>query len=408
VTTPSRTPLDTTPPGLLRLYYRIVLGVVAVVLLLNVALRVLLGTGLNVTPQRISLYAAILLLSWFGHELVRETDGTHKEPRGLYLGLMGLLLVVLCVETGGLASPYFMLVFSTCVFGALLMAPMKAVLLTSVLAAAYCFTAWLYPSSGGLLDGGIASFAAALRSGRAARAEEVTAMVIHCGFFYVGAYIAMRLTVGFREKVVRLETHATRDPLTGLPNRRGFTEKLDLEIERALQWDWPIAMLVADLDHFKRVNDKFGHPVGDAVLAVAAQLLREAAGPLDHLSRLGGEEFAVAAVGADVRAGGDLADRIVRTFRNHPWDRVNEGLRVTVSVGVAILQPSLNTGGKPDLGQLIDTADRALLQVKQNGRDGYLLAGDLPGRHAAPPAMRPPGDARDGGPSDDHRRLIRH
>jgi diguanylate cyclase (GGDEF)-like protein len=376
VSTTKRAPLDTSPSGLLRLYYRIVLGVVAGVLLLNVALRLIMGTDVRRTPPRSARDGARLLLSWLGHEFARDPDDQPREPRGAYLGLMGLLLVLLCVETGGLSSPYFMLLFSTCVFGALLMAPPKAFLLTSAVSAFYCVTAWLYPSAGGLLEGGLESLKVALQSGRTAEPESVTAMFVHCGFLYVGTYIALRLAVGFRERVVKLETHATRDPLTGLPNRRGFTEKLAKEFERALQWDWPIAMLVADLDHFKRVNDRFGHPVGDVVLAAAAQLLREAAGPLDHLARLGGEEFAVAAVGADPRAGADLADRIVRAFRNHDWDRVQPGMSVTVSVGVAVLLPSRDVNASRELADLIDLADQALLQVKQNGRNGYLVWGD--------------------------------
>jgi diguanylate cyclase (GGDEF)-like protein len=373
-----RRPLDTSPAGLLRLYYRMVLGIVAAVLALETGIRLLIGKGVNLTPQRFVLYGGILLLGWFGHELARDPGEQPREPRGFLLTTLGLMLVLLCVETGGLASPYFLLLLSTCVFGALLMAPKKAFLLTSILAATYCVTAWLYPSSGGLLEGGVHRLIEAVRTPRDASPEEVTAMAVHCSFLFVGSYIAMRLAVGFREQVVRLESNAARDPLTGLPNRRAFTEKLELELDRAVEWDWPIAMLVIDLDHFKKVNDRFGHPVGDAVLGVAAKLLREAAGPMDHLGRIGGEEFAVAAVGADVRHGGDLADRIVRTFRSHPWEETHAGLSVTCSVGVAVLQPSREGLDRKDLGQLIDAADRALFQVKQNGRDGYLLHGGPP------------------------------
>jgi diguanylate cyclase (GGDEF)-like protein len=377
VTASKRPPLDTTPNGLLRLYYRIVLGTVAVVLVLNVVLRLFLVRGVVITPERIALYGGLLLLSWLGHEVARESLPAGREPRGLYLCLLGLLLVALCVETGGLESAYYMLVVVTCVFGALLMRAHKAFLLTSVIAAAYCVATWVHPAAGGLFDVDLASLRRAFLGGRQVEPEEVTALVVHSAFLYVGTYIAMQLAGRFREKVVRLETHATRDPLTGLPNRRGFTEKLGLEFERATQWDWPIAILVADLDLFKRVNDRFGHPVGDAVLVAAAQLLREAAGPLDHLSRLGGEEFAVAAVGADPRHGSELADRIVRSFRTHGWDRIQPGLHVTCSVGVAVIHPGRDGSTSDDLSNLIDIADKALLEVKQNGRNGYLLASDM-------------------------------
>jgi diguanylate cyclase (GGDEF)-like protein len=174
------------------------------------------------------------------------------------------------------------------------------------------------------------------------------------------------------------------DPLTGLPNRRGFMEKLGQQITKAVHWDWPVAILVLDLDHFKKVNDKFGHPVGDQVLAAAAHLMRDAAGPLDNVARIGGEEFAIAAVGAEHNNAADLADRIVRSFRIHDWETLKPGLAVTCSIGVAIRQPSRESQAITDLSDLIDEADRALLLVKQRGRNGYLLASDTGGASPAP------------------------
>ena len=112
------------------------------------------------------------------------------------------------------------------------------------------------------------------------------------------------------------------------------------------------------------------------MLAAAAGLLREAAGPLDHVARIGGEEFAVAAVGADQNNAADLADRIVRSFRGHDWGSLQPGLHVTCSVGVAIRQPGREAQPVTDLSALIDEADRALLQVKQHGRNGYLVAAE--------------------------------
>ena len=144
-----------------------------------------------------------------------------------------------------------------------------------------------------------------------------------------------------------------------------------------MQLDWPIALLAIDLDHFKRVNDTFNHQVGDAVLVETARLMRDAAGPLDHVARLGGEEFAVAAVGVDERQARDLADRLVRMFRVHDWDRVQPGLeRITISVGVAVRAASRGLSRYIDLDALIAEADQALLRVKRNGRDGFLLAGE--------------------------------
>lgn len=376
-----RLPFDTTPRGLQRLYYRIVFYGVAAVLLLEVVTGFAVGTGFQLLPLEVALYGTILLLSWFAFEVNGDAKEDRREPRGILLGFTGILLVLLCIETGGLASGFYMLVFLTCIFGALVMRPVKAFLLVSVIAAVYCLTSWMCPSEGSLLHGDFRLVIARVTEVSFEDARNVSGLVVHCGFLYAGTWIAMRLSSGFREKVVHLEGRASRDPLTGLPNRRGFMEKLSLQMARAIHWDWPVAILMIDLDLFKKVNDRFGHPVGDQVLAATAQLLRETAGPLDNLARIGGEEFAVAAVGADKSHAADLADRIVRGFRAHDWQAVRAGLEITCSVGVATMQPSRETRPLVDLPSLIDEADRALLKVKSRGRNGYLLSGD---------ALRPP------------------
>ena len=376
-------PFDTTHGGLQRLYYRVVMLAVSSVLALDALMGWALGQD-RVDLVRLLFYGAILLLAWFAHELAGDPPRRRKEPRGFFLFAMGIISVVLCIETGGLASAFYMQVFLTCVFGALVMRPTKAFLLTSVLCAFYCLLTWVFPAQGGILAGQFALIVDKFRGGVQMDAELVNSLVIHCAFLFAGTWISVGLSTGFREKMGRLEVHAVRDPLTGLPNRRGFMDMLGLQIAKAVHWDWPVAILVLDLDHFKKVNDRFGHPVGDRVLAAAASLMREAAGPLDNVARIGGEEFAVAAVGAEQNNAADLADRIVRSFRGHDWGSLQPGLHVTCSVGVAIRQPGRESLPVTDLSALIDEADRALLQVKQHGRNGYLVASDphvTGGRH---------------------------
>ena len=130
-----------------------------------------------------------------------------------------------------------------------------------------------------------------------------------------------------------------------------------------------------DLDHFKMINDEHGHAFGDTVLSQSAQILRDSVGPVDHLARIGGEEFAVSAVAADPQHGAELASRIVRRFRQHPWDELKPGLKVTCSIGVAALDTT-RAGSSPDasLSQMLDDADRALYEVKESGRNNYALA----------------------------------
>ena len=378
-----------------RLYYRIVLAALACVLVVQLFLSLLMGGHVEITVQVLALYAGILLLSWIGYELAQSGADRAREPTGFFFVVIGLLLVLLCAETGGLASPYYMLVFTTCLFGALVLRFGRALFLTTVTVISYCGLTWAYQQQSlHVLESGPGALIAAIARSRPPAPNELSALVVNCGFLVFGTLVAARFAAGLRQQVGHLEEDATRDPLTGLPNRRAFTAKAELEMDRVKQWDWPLAILVIDLDHFKSVNDRFGHKIGDDVLVEAARLLRDAAGPADHLARIGGEEFAVAAAGTDRRHGADLADRIVRTFRTHDWGRIQPGLSLTCSIGVSIYQSTPGGRHAPRLKDLIDDADQALLRVKANERDGYLLAGDevqappprlVPRRAATPP-----------------------
>jgi diguanylate cyclase (GGDEF)-like protein len=134
------------------------------------------------------------------------------------------------------------------------------------------------------------------------------------------------------------------------------------------------------------MNDMYGHGIGDSVLVEVARLLKETVPSIDHTARVGGEEFAVAAVAAEPQHGRELADRLVRAFRSHDWSRVQHGLKVTVSIGVAILPPGQRHGdAEIAIRNLMERADRALYHVKQHGRDGYQVAGEE--HMVVPPAV---------------------
>jgi diguanylate cyclase (GGDEF)-like protein len=380
-TEPSAVSLDTSPRGLLRLYYAIVLGTVAGILLLHVVLAMM---GKQPGPSGwflLALDAVVLVVAYLGHTL-ETTDGgaSARGPLTIVPLLMGQLLVALCFETGGLASPYFLLVLTTCVFAALTLPPSTAMLLVAVVGATYAFCAWIAPEEG-LLRGGLRAVERAMSAGRPLQVQELTALIVHCAFLFVGSYTASRLSTGYRESVKGLEESATRDPLTSLLNRRGFLNTMRGEIGRAERYAWPIAILMIDLDHFKLVNDAHGHAFGDEVLKTSARLLREAVGTIDHLARVGGEEFSVAAVAADPNHGAELAQRILRHFRSHPWDALKPDLKVTCSIGVAVLHPGRHQGDAANtLSQLMDEADRGLYQVKQAGRNDFRVCDPRPAR----------------------------
>ncbi len=369
--TPTATTLDTSPRGLLRLYYAIVLGTGAGILLLHLALTLAGSEPGPAGKFLLVLDLFVIVVSWLGRTLESPDAPSGRPPVALLPLLLGILLVTLCFETGGLASPYFLLVLTTCVFGALTLPPSVALLLVAVVGAAYAFCAWISPVEG-LLRGGLAAIQSAMRAGRQMPVTSLTTLIVNCGFLFVGSYVALRLSAGYRASVKGLQESATRDPLTTLLNRRGFLNTMRGEIGRAERYAWPIAILMIDLDHFKRINDTHGHAFGDTVLKTSAKLLREAVGTIDHLARVGGEEFAVAAVAADPNHGAELAQRVLRQFRSHEWERLKPGLAVTCSIGVAVLHPGRNTGdAEATLSRLMDEADRGLYHVKQNGRNDF-------------------------------------
>jgi diguanylate cyclase (GGDEF)-like protein len=383
-----KTQLDASPHGLMRLYCRILLSAGMAVFILHGVIGFLTGFGDRYGPVLIGMDAVLVLLGFMSNELVVNAQlQRDRRPRGWLLACVGFYLVVLTSETGGLASPFIMLLLVTCVFAALIMSGLLTVLLTATIAALHAAAAWLLP--GGILRDGLEGIESAALGGRSMALEEVTGIAMHSAFLFLGAYIASKLSRDFRTKVSTLTNHATRDPLTKLPNRRGFEEKMHHEIARAERYAWPIAILMLDLDHFKPVNDKYGHAFGDDVLSVASQILRDTVGPVDHLARVGGEEFCVAAVAADPNHGADLAQRILRRFREHPWSDMKPDLAVTCSIGVAALDTS-RASSSPDasLSQLMDKADQALYHVKENGRDNYHVADAGPVPVASRPQLR--------------------
>lgn len=377
--THSQQATETTPRGLLRLYYKVVLSAGSAVLILHALIGAIAGFGSQFAPYQLVLDGFLLLLAYIGFELSAEplAERKRRRPSAFILPLIGLHLVVLCSETGGLASPYFVLMLVTAVFAGLVFSARSAMCLTAVLAATHLMASWLLPDDG-LLIGGLPAIKSALVRGRSMSLGEITSLCMHSAFLFLGSFLAMRLSLTFKGRVEALTHDATRDPLTQLVNRRGFTDKVQDEIERAQRFRWPMSILVLDLDFFKQVNDQHGHAFGDEVLKRTAAVLRESVGPVDHLARTGGEEFAVAAVAAEPGHGAELAARITRRFRDHAWNEMRPGFKLTCSVGVAVLDASRMAGLKPDqiLTTLLEQADQALYRVKAGGRDGWQVHDD--------------------------------
>jgi diguanylate cyclase (GGDEF)-like protein len=172
-----------------------------------------------------------------------------------------------------------------------------------------------------------------------------------------------------------LSTMSYTDALTGLANRRRFDDKLADETARALRHGLPLALLVVDVDHFKRYNDCHGHPAGDACLQRIAALLRGCAGRgSDVVARIGGEEFALLLphqTAADGRAVAlRVHSRLAAAQIEHGDSPV--GPHVTVSIGLA----DLDGAGRIDAATLLAAADAALYRAKQRGRNRSEIFGD--------------------------------
>jgi diguanylate cyclase (GGDEF)-like protein len=180
----------------------------------------------------------------------------------------------------------------------------------------------------------------------------------------VGAFIAI-LSHRMSGLIGRLSDAARRDPLTGLLNRRGFKDVFDLELERSRRSGRPCALLIGDLDHFKRVNDLLGHPAGDERLKRFGNLLDTGKRRIDAVARMGGEEFALLLPETDEHGGYVIAERLRHKVRDaFSTDQV----ALTVSFGVAAYP---NHGGSGD--QLLQAADQALYVAKELGRDRTAL-----------------------------------
>lgn len=174
-------------------------------------------------------------------------------------------------------------------------------------------------------------------------------------------------------KVLELELRrlATTDPLTDLANRRHFLAQLALEVNRLQRYSNPAALLMIDIDHFKRVNDRYGHAIGDSVLRHFAATARQVLRKVDLLGRLGGEEFAVLLPGTDPEGAQQLAERLRQTIASSPARTAVGSIGITVSIGITLFAPTDLTADA-----VLIRADRALYRAKSQGRNR--LETDLP------------------------------
>ncbi len=180
---------------------------------------------------------------------------------------------------------------------------------------------------------------------------------------------ALQQEIEERKKLeIRLAEQAQLDPLTQLLNRSRFLELAQREVARTGRTGHTLSVLFLDVDHFKQINDEYGHLVGDQVLVSIARVLSGAVREIDVVGRFGGEEFAIALPETELRQAWDVAERIRITFQTQPLATDQGDLPITVSVGVSNLTPA--AGAAPDaLKKVIQRADEALYMAKRAGRN---------------------------------------
>ena len=176
-----------------------------------------------------------------------------------------------------------------------------------------------------------------------------------------------------------LEEQARRDGLTGLFNRVYLDDKISREYRMAKDHDWPLAVMFVDLDHFKGVNDTYGHQVGDDILRAAADILCACTRDTDVVARYGGEEFVIIMPGCREDAATVVAERLVNTFqtKQHPVQDGGE-ITVTASLGLAIMDEGRTF---TSAAELLGAADKAVYAAKDQGRNCSVIYSRMLGKN---------------------------
>lgn len=188
---------------------------------------------------------------------------------------------------------------------------------------------------------------------------------------YYGISVS-RLVRTHTSEVGKLQSMAATDVLTGLTNRRQFNSRLHEEIARARRHETPLTLALFDLDDFKRLNDFYGHPVGDRILRELGKLVRQNIRESDLPSRYGGEEFALILPETRETEGYELLERIRLLVAQTVFCLPENPLTITVSVGVAQLEPRQHTAF-----ELVELADKALYEAKKQGKNQVVRASAL-------------------------------
>ncbi len=346
----------------------------------------LLVSGSIGVPELASIAAANALLAYCWSLQMSALLEFHKHPTPRWL-LSGPVIIAFLVFFIYLPESRARLAVSGLVFGVAQFVTGAALLHYRI--AAEHRTRWLLAGSFFLMSGGLLWLGftawfepeAILPTSGASDAPGPALLA----FYAVTIASSFAFILMHKERSDR-ETYelATTDSLTGVYNRRTFKELAEPQLSRSRRGQLPVSLLMLDLDHFKRINDTYGHLAGDDVLKAFAVLVRNCLRKEDLLARYGGEEFVVLLPGAAPAAAAILAERIREEVAARPFDANGHLVRVTVSQGVA----SEAGDTLPSLEAMLGRADEALYAAKNQGRNRVVAVAMPQAAAPAKPALQ--------------------
>lgn len=171
----------------------------------------------------------------------------------------------------------------------------------------------------------------------------------------------------YKQKLSEQKFKSLQDSLTKLPNRAAFEERLELEFKRWQRYDTPLAIAIADIDHFKRINDSYGHIAGDKTLQVIANMLKKSLRGTDFVARFGGEEFVIIFPQTELDGLQEPLDKARKRIQSIPFKFKNNDISITISVGAASFRE------QDTMSTVFERADKALYSAKQQGRNRVVI-----------------------------------
>lgn len=191
-------------------------------------------------------------------------------------------------------------------------------------------------------------------------------------FVWLSCTLSLRTALDLR-RMALLEKESITDPLIGIYNKRYLNRRLADEVARAKRHAQPLSILMVDIDHFKSINDRFGHQAGDLTLSYLGDLILDSIRQFDIAARFGGEEIVIIAPNTTAHAARELAERLRRMVESHELGLVSETRQhITISLTVSIGVASLNlTSGTPEM--MIAESDQAMYEAKQQGRNRVVM-----------------------------------